>query len=186
MNQIIFSNQYNDKLNTRFILFHGNDDNFKNGKVNCLCNTNKSFSFDNYLYLKEFLAKYYSDDLAIKRIVNDNFFFDRLFLLFFMINEYNMIIIEDNTKDSDLNTNNHNGIVYLPETVTNSQKEKLLNMKEYLKKYKQLTVVNLSIDPSTHGISKNPIEIITPYNLDRLDELVNVSVDYKKVLDINI
>lgn len=179
MNDVLISHEISNSKNNRFIIFNGMNE--QDGKVYVLANNDVNESLDNYVYLKSYLKKYYSNDLAIKSIVDDPYNFDKKRLLFLMLEQYNMAIFEDVTNDFDLSEGNIRqiGIFYLPSYVTEKQKEKILNFRNYFRNYKQITFSSV-VDDDDYNLDSFVDDFISGDDIDRLDEFLHLPIKYKK------
>lgn len=179
MEDILVSNSIINNRNNRIIIFHGAGE--QEGQINVLSSNNVHESFDNFIYLKKYLSKYYASDLSIKSIISDPYDFHKNYLLLFMLEQYNMAVFEDITSDFDLENGNFRQLAsfYLPSSISEKQKEAILHFKEYFSNYKQIVFSHITVD-SRHHLNNSVDDFISGDDINRLDEFLHVSLQYIK------
>lgn len=178
MNDILITDKINSNLNNRIIVFHDDDNKIGPSEFHVLSSYSNTESFDNYLYLRDYIKRFYSLNYALKGIVEDSYNFNQKSALFILLEQFNEAIFEDVTNDNDLN-NCHQGIFYLPSSLTSKQKENILKFKEYFKKFNQIVLCYVKVD-SNYNIENVPFELLSGNDIDKLEEFLSVQVQYTK------
>lgn len=178
MNDILITDRIILNLNNRIIVFHNDDNKIGPSEFHVLSSYSNTESFDNYLYLRDYIKRFYSSNYALKSIIDDSYNFNQKAVLFILLEQFNEVIFEDVTNDSDLN-NLHRGIFYLPTSLTLKQKENISKLKEYFKKFNQITLCHINVD-SNYNIKPIPFKLINGDQIDKLEDFLSVQVQYTK------
>lgn len=180
MNDILITDRMNLDLNNRIVIFHDDDNKIGPSKFHALSSYGNNESFDNYLYLRKYLKKFYYLDFSLKRIIDDSYNFKQNETLFILLEQYNEAIFEEITADDQLN-GCHRAIFYLPTLVSSKQKEAILEFKDYFRRFSQIALCNITTNAS-HSIEQVPFALISGDEIDKLEEFLPVQVEYTKVI----
>ena len=181
MDDIVINGKISVGLNNRIIVFHDEDNNILDGReFHALCSYNITESFDNYLYLKKYLKKFYSFDFSLKHIIDNSYNFKQNEALFILLEQYNEAIFQEVTVDSQLN-DCHRAVFYLPSLISSKQKEVILGFADYFRNFSQIVLCNVNATDS-HTIEQVPFALIDGNDIDKLEQFLLVKAQYTKLI----
>ena len=180
MEDILVTNRIYNGRNNRIIIFNDFDNN--DNKIDVISSPGNESCLDNYIYLKEYAKKKFSSDISIMSIVDNDFNFDKYSVLYYLLEEYNVIIFEDLTNDSDLSikANNKCGIFYFPSNISNEQRDSILSLKKFLKNFNQISFSHIQVDEH-HNLSSVPYDFINGNQIDNIESFLPINIEYIKM-----